>query len=78
MFLAGMCTIQEQEISEKFQFLLGNLPVKYLGVSLSSKRIIAVDCDILVDRMTETIRSWHAKYLTYVAPIGEFCAHEHF
>ena len=41
--------------------------MKYLGLPLSSKRIIATKFDILVDKMTEKIRSWHAKYLTYTA-----------
>ncbi len=41
-----------------YQFLSFTLfIIKYLGVPLSSKRISAVDCDILVDKMTEKIRS---------------------
>ena len=54
-------------MAEELQFPLGNLPVKYLGVPLSSKRNITADCDVLVDKMTKKIRIWHAKYLMYAA-----------
>ena len=55
-------------MAEDLQFPLGNLPVKYPGVPLSSKRITAAECDVLlVDKMTEIIKTWHAKYKTYVA-----------
>lgn len=47
------------------QLPLGILWVKYLGVPLSSKRMSTADCDILVDKMAERIRIWHAKHLTH-------------
>ena len=54
-------------MAEGLQFPLGNLPAKYLGVTLSSKHITAVECDVLVDKMTKRTRTRHAKYLTYAA-----------
>ena len=34
---------------------------------LTTKRIFICNCDQVVDTMTSKIRSWHAKYLSYVA-----------
>src|SRR5688572_30566887 len=56
-------------MAKDLRFPLDNLPVKYLGMLLSSKSVSVVECDILVDRMTERIKTWHAKYLTYATRI---------
>lgn len=67
MFLAGLSDDKKNEMAKDLQFPLCNLPVKYLGVPLSSKRISVADCDVLVVKMIVKICSWHAKYLTYAA-----------
>ena len=43
------------------------MPFRYLGVSLASKRIFAVECEHLVVRMTSKIRSWQVRNLSYAA-----------
>lgn len=65
MFLEGMCSTQKQTMAGEFQFTLATLLVKYLDVPLSLKCISTTDRYILVNKMTTTIRTWHAKYLIY-------------
>lgn len=67
MYLAGVCPRIKEEITTHFCFPVGKLPFKYLGVPLSSKRISGADCDLLVDEMTNRIRTWQAKFLSYGA-----------
>ena len=67
MFLAGLSNKLKMAMAEDLQFPLSNIPVKYLGVPLSSKRITAVEWDVLVDKITEKIKTWYAKYLTNAA-----------
>ena len=55
MFVAGLSNEQKISMAEELQFLLGNLPVRYLGVPLLLKRITAAECDVLVDKMTEKL-----------------------
>lgn len=55
MFLAGISPRVKEEISNHFLFPISKLPFKYLGVSLSSKRISKADCDLLVDKKTSRI-----------------------
>ena len=57
MYLAGIPTSLKQYIVDSYNIPLGFMPFHYLGVSLSSKRISAVECERLVVRMTSKIRS---------------------
>jgi O-acetyl-ADP-ribose deacetylase (regulator of RNase III) len=47
------------------QILEGSLPVRYLGIPLISTRLLAVDCESLVSRITARIDSWIAKHLYF-------------
>ncbi|CAN1159647.1 LINE-1 retrotransposable element ORF2 protein [Linum perenne] len=47
------------------EFKEGSLPVKYLGVPLISGSLKAINCQVLVDRITARIQSWRAKSLSY-------------
>ncbi|KAL9689526.1 hypothetical protein QQ045_009912 [Rhodiola kirilowii] len=41
-----------------------SLPVRYLGLPLTSKRLSRRDCDNLIDRMTARLDSWSNKFLS--------------
>jgi hypothetical protein len=42
---------------------VGVLPVRYLGIPLSSKKLSAGDCDILIQKNSGRIDSWLSKHL---------------
>jgi hypothetical protein len=43
----------------------GVLPVRYLGVTLISKRLTTGDCDALVSKVAARIDSWLARSLSF-------------
>ncbi|TYK26641.1 putative non-LTR retroelement reverse transcriptase [Cucumis melo var. makuwa] len=45
--------------------VLGNLPVRYLGLPLLSGRLRSSDCAPLIQRITSRIRSWFAQVLSF-------------
>lgn len=55
-----------QEMQKFTGFKVGDLPVRYLGVPLTSRKLNANDCQILVDRITLRINHWAARFLSYV------------
>lgn len=65
LFLAGLSQLTKERIAENVCLPLGSLPVKYLGVPLTSKRLSAADCDVLIDKMTARLRLWYCKNLSY-------------
>ena len=46
------------ELLHLSKFSLWKLPFKYLGVPVASKKLNAMDCEILVDRITARVRTW--------------------
>ena len=44
---------------------MGKLPVKYLGVSLITKRIGTKECKQLIDKVNNRVNEWKNKYLSY-------------
>ncbi|KAK9667941.1 hypothetical protein RND81_13G022300 [Saponaria officinalis] len=47
----------------------GQLPFKYLGIPMSSKRLRSVDCQLLVDKVVARIRGWGTRKLSYAGRI---------
>jgi hypothetical protein len=43
----------------------GSLPVRYLGVPLTTKQLSAADCAVLVERITAKMNSWPVKHLSF-------------
>ncbi|XP_074277944.1 uncharacterized protein LOC141601549 [Silene latifolia] len=43
----------------------GRVPFKYLGVSVSPKRLSVLDCDCLVAKVTDRIRAMGSRHLSY-------------
>ena len=58
IYLAGIGSIQRDDILSKINLPLGKLPFSYLGVPLNFKSISAHDFQKLVDKMTYKIRGW--------------------
>ena len=67
IYLARVSNEFKTHVASVLDFTAESLPVKYLGVPLTSKRYIAVDCEYVVDKMTSRIRTWFARKLSYTA-----------
>ena len=48
-----------------FGFLIGTLPVRYLGVPLITTQLRAADCSSLIEKITSHIKSWTSKFLSF-------------
>lgn len=64
-FCSGLTEIHIQELLEFLGFKLGLLPVKYLGVPLTSTGLKAADCDNLTWCITARIKTWTSESLSY-------------
>ncbi|CAL1381211.1 unnamed protein product [Linum trigynum] len=69
LFCAGISKEETQYISGITEFPLGTLPVRYLGVSLITGKLTRQDCQVLVDKITQRMRSWRSRLLTYAGRI---------
>ncbi|XP_049381419.1 uncharacterized protein LOC125845987 [Solanum stenotomum] len=54
-----------EDICEITGYAKGSLPLKYLGVPISSKKLTIVDCEMLVDKLVCRIRTWGTRNLSY-------------
>ena len=64
IYLAGVKDSFRLYAASTFDFTFETLPVKYLGMPLTSTRYIAADCDYLVEKLTNRICSWFARNLS--------------
>ncbi|GKD64284.1 protein LAZ1 [Tanacetum coccineum] len=60
------------ESLNEFQHVLGELPVKYLGVPLISSRLLNKDCKILVEKARNHIEDWKNKSLSLAGRLQLF------
>ena len=60
---------EQQEILEELGYTKGELPIRYLGVPLSTKKITAAQCKPLLDKMVGWITSWTTKFLSYAGRV---------
>ena len=56
-----------QAIIDILPFQVGRLPFRYLGVPLSSKRLVVADFNGLIAKVRSRILNWKAKFLRLVA-----------
>lgn len=54
-----------EDVCELTGYAKGTLPFRYLGVPISSKKNSAVDCDMLVDKLTCRVKTWGTRNLSY-------------
>ena len=67
IYLVGVSDEFREFAANNLDLSFKSLPVKYLGMPLTSKHYSAADCEYLVDKMTTRIRTWHARNLSYLA-----------
>ncbi|OIT37314.1 hypothetical protein A4A49_65912, partial [Nicotiana attenuata] len=64
-YFGGVPTEGRQQILKLLGLSNGELPFKYLGVPLSTKKLSVLQWQPLIDKMTAKITSWNAKTLSY-------------
>jgi len=64
IYMAGNLGSHQREIQEKFHFEVGQLPVRYLGLPLLTKRLTATDYAPLLEQLKRKIGSWTHRYLS--------------
>lgn len=65
IYFGGVTNDIQQEIIETLRFVKGVLPIKYLGVPLSIKKLTIVQCYPLLEKMIGRITSWTSRFLSY-------------
>ncbi|XP_019224156.1 PREDICTED: uncharacterized protein LOC109205855 [Nicotiana attenuata] len=69
IFFGSVTQLTSEEIVEKFGYSRGILPVKYLGVPLTTKKMSIAQWQPLIEKMVTRISSWTAKKLSYAGRI---------
>ncbi|XP_019230433.1 PREDICTED: uncharacterized protein LOC109211357 [Nicotiana attenuata] len=65
VYFGGVDNRTQQVIMNLLGYTKCDLPFRYLGVPLSTKRLTAVQCEPLIDKMLNRIQCWTAKFLSY-------------
>lgn len=65
LFMAGVQPNLQQEVVKQLKFMVGELPVRYLGMPLISTRLSDTDCKPIIDRIKKKIQSWSSRTLSY-------------
>ncbi|KAL0549397.1 hypothetical protein IC582_013879 [Cucumis melo] len=65
IFVAGGSNEAASHLAASMGFVLGNLPVRYLGLPLLTGKLSPNDCAPLIQRITSRIRSWITRVLSF-------------
>lgn len=65
MYMGGVPTDIRLEIESRFQFKSGQLPVRYLGLPLTTKSMSSSDYQPLLETIRNRISSWKNRFLSY-------------
>ncbi|GJY48856.1 RNA-directed DNA polymerase, eukaryota, reverse transcriptase zinc-binding domain protein [Tanacetum coccineum] len=65
VFFGGMTSAEQNIILGIVPFAIGKLPVRYVGVSLITKKISSTDCKPLIDKVRNRVLDWRNKALSY-------------
>lgn len=65
LLIDGGSNIRCRELAERVGITQGSLPVKYLGVPLSSRKMKRTDFQPLLDKVSTRFRSWTIRHLSF-------------
>lgn len=65
MYLTRVDNTTAKQLLGLSKFPHGNMPFKYLGIPVSSKKLSVLDCEVLVDKIVARIKTWGTKDLSY-------------
>lgn len=69
MFFGGMDGCSKENLRRITDFAEGKLPVRYLGVPLSCKRLTIQQYMPLIDKIVDRVKHWTSKLLSYAGRI---------
>lgn len=64
IFIAGVEDAIQQQILSTTSFSLCSLPIRYLGLLLTSRKWTKVECQHLVDKIYDRVKTAYAKHLS--------------
>ncbi|XP_060179901.1 uncharacterized protein LOC132609768 [Lycium barbarum] len=67
IYMTGVKEPFKQQLLQTLSFCEGSLPFKYLGVPLSSKKLTIAQCLPFVGKITEKMKCWYARLLSYAS-----------
>lgn len=65
VYYGGVTHEVQNEIHNLLGISKGELPIRFLGIPLSTKRVSVVQCQPLLDKMLGRIKSWTTRFLSY-------------
>ena len=69
VFCSGMKDLEVKRVLEVSGYKRSQLPFRYLGIPVCSRRISAADCKGIVEKMTKRIKMWSTRHLSYMARV---------
>ena len=70
IYCAGISPSVTADILNGLGFRMGQLPIRYLGIPLISRKIRNADCKLLIEKITARINHWSSKWLTYAGRVS--------
>ncbi|KAL9680174.1 hypothetical protein QQ045_018052 [Rhodiola kirilowii] len=64
LFTAGMCEGKVACVKGIISTKASPLPVRYLGLPLTSRSLSRKDCDVLIDKITSRLKCWSNRFLS--------------
>jgi len=65
IFCPGVSPRLKEMLLDELQMQEGVLLVRYIGVPLISSRLSAIDCRVLLDKISKRIDSWTSRNLSF-------------
>lgn len=65
LYVAGVSQIEAVQLADAIQLPVGDLPFKYLGIPLTSRKLSFAQCKRLIEKIIERAQSWMAHLLSY-------------
>uniref|UniRef100_A0A803P4R6 Reverse transcriptase domain-containing protein n=1 Tax=Cannabis sativa TaxID=3483 RepID=A0A803P4R6_CANSA len=65
IYCHGMTHSEIQRILDASGFQRGEVPFTYLGIPISPKRLSPKECSSLVEKMTQRIRAWSTRHISF-------------
>lgn len=69
IYFGGVDDNTINQIQQETGFAVGNMPFRYLGVPLASKKLTVSQCQALIEKMLARLKHWSTRLLSYVGRV---------
>ncbi|XP_058776177.1 uncharacterized protein LOC131650488 [Vicia villosa] len=69
IYTGGVSDRDKETFRNLTKFIEGELPFRYLGVPLTSKKLAIKHCLVLIDKIIHKVTHWNSKLLTYAGRV---------